>query len=247
MPAPRDLAVVGGGIVGLATAYRFQRRYPDARVRVFEKESAPGRHQSSHNSGVLHAGLHYKPGTLKARLAVDGIRQMVAFLKRFSIPHDVCGKIVVAVSEDEIPRLKDLFERGRENGLLGLRWLDAKGIREIEPHSAGVAGIHVPEEGIADYPGVCRALASEIQAAGGEILSGRRVTGLDFSDGGWTISTPAGNERAEFVINCGGLFCDRIYALTGRPRSTRIIPSGQWPARVAILYICIWPLQSVKM
>jgi (S)-2-hydroxyglutarate dehydrogenase len=225
VPAPRDLAVIGGGIVGLATAYRFQRRFPDARVRVFEKEPAPGQHQSSHNSGVLHAGLHYKPGTLKARLAVDGIRQMVAFLQRFQISHEICGKVVVAVAEEEVPRLQELFERGQKNGLQGLRWLDAQGIREIEPHSAGVAAIHVPEEGIADYPAVCRTLASEIQASGGEILSARRVTGLDVSGGGaWTISTPAGNERAEFLINCGGLFCDRIYALTGRPRSTRIVP-----------------------
>src|SRR5450432_4724969 len=115
-------------------------------------------HQSSHNSGVLHAGLHYKPGSLKAKLAVSGIRQMVTFCQRFRVEHEICGKVVVAVTEEEVPRLKDLFERGNANGLSGLRWLDGAGIREIEPHAAGVAGIHVPEEGIVDYPAVCAAL-----------------------------------------------------------------------------------------
>ena len=224
MSSPKDLAVIGGGIVGLATAYRFQRRFPDARVRVFEKESAPGQHQSSHNSGVLHAGLHYKPGSLKARLAVEGIQQMSAFVKRFGIAHDICGKVVVAVTEEEIPRLKDLLDRGQQNGLKGLRLLDAKGIREIEPHAAGIAGIHVPEEGIVDYSAVVRAMASEIEAAGGEILRDFRVIRLDFEDGTWIIKSPKTEERADFVINCGGLFSDRIYALTGRPRSTRIVP-----------------------
>ena len=222
--APQDLAIIGGGIVGLATAYKFQRLNPDARVRIFEKESAVAKHQSSHNSGVLHAGLHYKPGSVKAKLAVSGIRQMVTFCGRFRINHEICGKVVVAVTEEEVPRLKDLFERGRENGLTGLRWLDANGIREIEPHAAGVAGIHVPEEGIVDYREVCNALETEIKAEGGEILLDHPVTGLDYSRGKWHIETPAGDDEADFVINCAGLFSDRIYALTGRKRTTRIVP-----------------------
>jgi len=221
---PQDLAIIGGGIVGLATAYRFQRLNPDARIRIYEKESAVAQHQSKHNSGVLHSGLHYKPGSLKAKLAVTGIRQMVTFCQRFRVDHEICGKVVVAVTEEEVPRLKDLFERGTANGLSGLRWLDAKGIREIEPHAAGVAGIHVPEEGIADYPGVCKALEEEIKAAGGEILVDHPVTGLDFSRGKWHIETPAGDDETEFVINCAGLFSDRIFELTGRKRSTRIVP-----------------------
>ena len=221
---PQDLAIIGGGIVGLATAYRFQRLNPGARIRIYEKESAVAQHQSSHNSGVLHSGLHYKPGSLKAKLAVSGIRQMVTFCQRFRIEHEICGKVVVAVTEEEVPRLKDLLERGTANGLSGLRWLDAKGIREIEPHAAGVAGIHVPEEGIVDYSSVCRALEEEIKASGGEILVDHPVTGLDFSRGKWHIETPAGDDETEFVINCAGLFSDRIYALTGRKRSTRIVP-----------------------
>ena len=222
--APRDLAIIGGGIVGLATAYKFQRLHPEARVRIFEKEPGVAKHQSSHNSGVLHAGLHYKPGSLKAQLAVSGIRQMVAFCQRFRVDHEICGKVVVAVTDGEIPRLKDLFERGQANGLTGLRWLDGAGIREIEPHAAGVAGIHVPEEGIVDYAAVCAALETEIKSEGGEILVDHPVTGLDYSRGKWHIETPAGDDEADFVINCAGLFSDRIYALTGRKRSTRIIP-----------------------
>lgn len=224
MGAPQDLAIIGGGIVGLATAYKFQRLNPDARVRIYEKESAVAKHQSSHNSGVLHAGLHYKPGSLKAKLAVSGIRQMVTFCQRYRVDHEVCGKVVVAVTEEEVPRLKDLFERGQANGLTGLRWLDGVGIRALEPHAAGVAGIHVPEEGIADYPGVCAAMETEIKAEGGEVLIDHPVTGLDYSRGKWHIETPAGVDSVDFLINCAGLFSDRIYALTGRKRSTRIIP-----------------------
>ena len=221
---PQDLAIIGGGIVGLATAYKYQRLNPDARIRIYEKESAVAKHQSSHNSGVLHAGLHYKPGSLKAKLAVSGIRQMVTFCQRFRVDHEICGKIVVAVTEEEVPRLKDLFERGQANGLAGLKWLDRAGVRSIEPHAAGVAGIHVPEEGIADYPGVCAALETEIKAEGGEILLDHPVTGLDFSRGKWHIETPAGVDSVDFLINCAGLFSDRVYALTGRSRSTRIVP-----------------------
>ena len=161
------IAVVGGGIIGLAAAWRIGQRFPDARVTVLEKEAEPGRHQSSHNSGVLHAGLYYRPGSGKARLAVRGIRQMVEFCQEHSIAHEVCGKVVVAVTQDEVPRLRALFERGAANGLEGLRWLAPEELHEIEPHAAGVAAVHVPQEGIADYPGVCRALADEIRKRGG--------------------------------------------------------------------------------
>lgn len=245
--APQDLAIIGGGIVGLATAYKYRRLNPNARIRIYEKEPDIAQHQSSHNSGVLHAGLHYKPGSLKAKLAVDGIRQMVTFCQRYRIDHEVCGKVVVAVTEEEVPRLKDLFERGNANGLSGLRWLDAAGIREIEPHAAGVAGIHVPEEGIADYMGVCRALEEEIKAWGGEIRVDHPVTELDFSRGKWHITTPAGDDEADFLINCAGLFSDRIYELTGRKRSTRIVPfRGEYfklsPEGAALVRNLIYPV-----
>src|SRR4029077_760551 len=126
------------------------RRYPKAQVVVLEKEPGVGRHQSGHNSGVLHAGLYYKPGSLKAQLAVNGIRQMIAFCQKYAIPHEICGKLVVACSQEELPRLKDLHERGTRNGLRGLRWLHPEQMREIEPHVGGIAAVHVPEEGIVD-------------------------------------------------------------------------------------------------
>src|SRR5216683_1813824 len=140
------IIVVGGGIIGLAAAWRIGQRFPDARVTVLEKEAEPGRHQSSHNSGVLHAGLYYRTGSRKARLAVRGIRQMVEFCRQHSIAHEVCGKVVVAVTQDEVPRLQALFERGTANGLKGLRWLGPDELHELEPYAAGVAAVHVPQE-----------------------------------------------------------------------------------------------------
>ena len=146
------ITVIGGGIIGLATAFRLGQKLPDASITVLEKESGVGQHQSGHNSGVLHCGLYYKPGSMKARLAVTGIRQMIAFCQEHGIPHEVCGKLVVAARPDEVPRLNDLYERGQQNGLKGLQKLNAPEMREIEPHVAGVAAIRVPEEGMIDGP-----------------------------------------------------------------------------------------------
>jgi L-2-hydroxyglutarate oxidase len=157
---PTTALVVGGGIVGLATAFRLSQKLPDADITVIEKESAVGRHQSGHNSGVLHAGLYYKPGSTKARLAVRGIRQMVEFCQEHSIPHEICGKLVVAANAEELPRLRDLHERGRQNGLDGIRMLGPSEMREIEPHVGGVTALRVPQEGIVDYGKVCQAEAT---------------------------------------------------------------------------------------
>src|SRR5437879_4784759 len=156
MPVEKaDLAVIGGGIVGLATSLQLLRRRPQLRLVVLEREPEVAMHQSTHNSGVLHAGLYYKPGSLKARLAVDGIRRMVEFCQEHSIAHEICGKLVVATTEEETTRLRTLLERGNQNGLKALRWLSREEFREIEPHAAGLAAVHVPEEGIVDYHGVC--------------------------------------------------------------------------------------------
>ena len=181
------IVVVGGGIIGLAAAYRIGERFPDARVTVLEKESGAGRHQSGHNSGVLHAGLYYKPGSRKARMAVRGIRQMVEFCQAHSIAHEICGKVVVATSEEEIPRLHALFERGQQNGLRDLRMLPREELREIEPHAAGIAAVCVPEEGIADYPAVCDALVQEIRAAAGKWSSNAKVTAIRREGAGWRV------------------------------------------------------------
>jgi (S)-2-hydroxyglutarate dehydrogenase len=140
-----QITIIGGGIVGLATALRLTQKLPSASITVLEKEDGVGQHQSGHNSGVLHCGLYYKPGSMKAKLAVTGIRQMIGFCQEHGIPHEVCGKLVVAARHDEIPRLNDLYERGHQNGLTGLRKLEISEMREIEPHAGGVAAIRVPE------------------------------------------------------------------------------------------------------
>ncbi len=218
------IVVVGGGIVGLASAYRLLERLPGASITVLEKESAVARHQSSHNSGVLHCGLYYKTGSRRARLAVKGIRQMIEFCQAHSIPHEVCGKVVVAASADEIPRLHALYQRGQDNGLRGLRLLSPEQLREIEPHAAGLAAIHVPEEGIADYPRVCEVLVEEIRTRGGEVITRAEVSAILPDADGWRVVHAAGDCACDWIVSCAGLYSDRVAALTGRPRSVRIVP-----------------------
>jgi L-2-hydroxyglutarate oxidase len=217
------VGIVGGGIVGLATAYQLLQRFPTTKVILFEKESGPGFHQTGNNSGVLHCGLYYKPGSVKARLAVDGIRRIVDFCRRFDVPHEICGKVVVATEKEEIPRLKALFERGLENGLSGLEMLGPEGIHEYEPHAAGLAGIRVPQEGIVDYRAVAAALAREIGAQDGEIKFSSEVVKLEEKQG-WYIHTRNGTYEADFIINCAGLHCDRVGKLAGTHDRTKIVP-----------------------
>jgi L-2-hydroxyglutarate oxidase len=221
---PRNVIIIGGGIVGLATAFRLGQSSPGSRVTILEKEDAVGRHQTGNNSGVLHCGLYYKPGSVKARLAVRGIRQMVAFCQEHGIPHEVCGKLVVAADDSEVSRLRDLQQRGTQNGLEGLEWLSREQMREIEPHAGGVCALRVPQEGIVDYPKVCETLVNLITAAGNQVVTGARVTTLRAQNGGWTAETAAGSFAADFIINCAGLHCDRVSALAGEKRDIRIIP-----------------------
>lgn len=218
------ITVIGGGIVGLATAFRLGQSSPDALVTVLEKESRVGAHQSGHNSGVLHCGLYYRPGSLKARLAVTGIRQMVAFCQKHAIPHEICGKLVVATNQEELTRLRDLYARGQENGLQGLELLGPGELREIEPHAAGIAAIRVPEEGIVDYAGVCEALVRCVQAQGGQVVTQARVDHLERTGGKWVAQTTADAYAADFIVNCAGLHCDRVCTLAGEKPGSQIIP-----------------------
>lgn len=219
----RKVAIVGGGIVGLATAYRLLQRFPRLRLLLLEKEGGPGRHQTGHNSGVLHCGLYYKPGSRKARLAVQGIRSMVEFCEQHSVSFEQCGKIVVATEEEEVPRLHALLDRGKANGLEGLQLLAPEGIREIEPYAAGLAGIRVPQEGIVDFSAVAKALTCEIEARGGEVQFSSEVVKLEDKNG-WRIQTNSGDYEAEYLINCAGLHCDRVSRMAGNRESTQIIP-----------------------
>lgn len=222
----KSCAIIGGGIVGLAVAHKLLQSQPGLKLTLLEKESGVGQHQSTHNSGVLHAGLYYKPGSAKARLAVSGIKQMTAFCRDNSIPHEICGKIVVATNETEIARLKTLWERGQANGLSGMRWFKPEEIREREPHAAGIAAVLVPEEGIVDYAAVCETLRSKIAQAGGTIGLGFDAQQFTHRDGsGWRITSAKGSVvETDFLINCGGLHCDRIAQRAGVPRTSRIVP-----------------------
>lgn len=218
------VVIVGGGLVGLATAYKVALAQPTWRVVVLEKEADVCRHQSGHNSGVLHAGLYYTPGSAKARLAVSGIREMTAFARAHDIAHEICGKVVVATSDDELPRLEKLEARGHANGLTGLRRLNAAELREIEPHCAGIAALHVPEEGIIDYPAVGAALVRLIRERDGRVETDREVTRLQPRGKEWIITAGGAEETADFVITCAGLHSDRLAALGGERRDIHIVP-----------------------
>jgi (S)-2-hydroxyglutarate dehydrogenase len=245
------VAIVGGGIVGLATAFRLSQRFPGAQIRVFEKENAVAQHQSGHNSGVLHCGLYYKPRSVKARLAVSGIRQMVAFCEENAVPHEMCGKLVVAADETEIPSLRALEERGRANGLEGLRWLERSEMREIEPHAGGVAALRVPQEGIVDYRKVCDALVARLAERGATVLTGSKVKRLQDVGSRWLIHTAAGEFEQDFVINCAGLHCDRVLEMAGERREMRILPfRGEYykirPERQHLVRNLIYPVPDAR-
>jgi len=243
----KRITVVGGGVVGLATALKLTRAVPGCRVTVLEKEAGVGRHQTGNNSGVLHCGLYYKPGSIKARMAVEGIQEMAAFCREHAIPHEICGKIVVAVDESEVDRLKNLQERGKANGLKGLKWLNAQEMREIEPHVAGVAALRVPQEGIVDFPAVAAKMVALIEAAGGRVVCNAEVIQLQSVKDGWILRTPSDEYSADYVVNCGGLHSDRISALAGADPAVKIVPfRGEYfvikPERQYLVNHLIYPV-----
>jgi len=243
--------VIGGGLVGLGSAWQLLRSGRVTRLTLLEKEARVGAHQSTHNSGVLHAGLYYKPGSLKARMAVEGIREMTSYCREKNIPHEICGKVVVAVDEGEVPRLRELESRGQANGLQDLRWLGGDELRAIEPHAAGVAALHVPEEGIVDYAAVCDALRGDITAMGGQIVTGAAVRRLRETPHGWIAQTPAGEFEGDFIINCAGLQCDRVCRLAGGNPTDRIVPfRGEYyklrPESAHLVTNLIYPVPDPK-
>ncbi|MBK5275501.1 MAG: L-2-hydroxyglutarate oxidase [Desulfuromonadales bacterium] len=219
-----DVAVIGGGVVGTATAMALLERYPGLEVIVLEKENRLAAHQTGHNSGVIHSGLYYRPGSLKARTCASGRDALYSFCEEHGIAHERCGKIVVATSENEIPALDSLELRGRENGLEGLERLDGQGLRNCEPHVAGIAGLFVPQTGIVDYTAVTEAYADVIRSHGGRVQTKCRVELVTRQQRGFVLATAQGDLPCRCIINCAGLQSDIIARLCGSATDVRIIP-----------------------
>jgi len=218
-----DVVVVGGGIIGLATARALRERFPGASVAVLEQERAWAAHQTGHNSGVIHSGVYYTPGSLKARLCRAGSASMVEFCRAEGVPVEVCGKLIVATGPEELPRLQALLERGTANGLQ-VRRIAPQELREREPHVRAVAAIHVPSTAVVDFRQVCAALVRRLGAAGVELRLGAGVRGLERADGDHALDTAAGEVRAGWLVNCAGAQSDRLARAAGADPGARIVP-----------------------
>jgi (S)-2-hydroxyglutarate dehydrogenase len=248
-----DIAVIGGGLVGLATAMALGKA--GHRVTVLEAEDRVATHQSGHNSGVIHSGLYYKPGSLKAAFTTAGSRALFRLCEEEGIAHDRCGKLVVATRPGELPALEELHRRGQANGLAGVRRLRAEEIAEVEPHATGIAGLHVPETGIVDYQGVARAYVRRIEASGGRVVTGARVIGVQrgvHKDGlGLVVETAREAVPCSLVVNCAGLQSDRVARLCGVHPTVRIVPfRGEYydvvPARRSLVRGLIYPVPDPR-
>lgn len=219
-----DLLVVGAGIIGLATAREILSRRPSLRVVIVDKEPAIGLHQTGHNSGVIHSGIYYAPGSLKAQLCVAGGKLLTQYCDERGIAYDRCGKVIVALNEAELPRLEELYRRGTANGVQGLEFIEPERIRELEPHLVGVRGLLSPSTGIIDYSQVAASYARDIEAAGGEIWLGHEVQSMGRRGKETVVQTSLGTVLAGSVIVCAGLHADRLAALSGAPADPRIVP-----------------------
>jgi L-2-hydroxyglutarate oxidase LhgO len=220
-----DIAIVGGGIVGLATARELLKRHPGRRVAIFEKEPSIGQHQTGHNSGVIHAGVYYAPGSLKARLCAEGRQKAYEYCDEKGILYKKVGKLIVAVEEEELPRLQNLWERATANGVPGIRMVGPEEIKEIEPHSAGMKGIFSPETGIVNWGQVAKAYADDVVEYGGQILTSYEINNIGQKDG-WVLLKTSFDEiiPTRHLITCAGLHSDRVAAMSGAPKSPQIVP-----------------------
>ncbi|HUH61384.1 MAG TPA: L-2-hydroxyglutarate oxidase [Terracidiphilus sp.] len=246
-----DLLVIGAGIVGLATALEATRRFPGVRVVVVEKENRVAAHQTGHNSGVIHSGLYYKTGSLKARNCVAGAASMKGFCREHGVAYEECGKLVVATSAEEVPRLEALHERGVANGVPGLRMLEREQFREIEPHCDGLRALHVPSTGIVDYTAVAQKYAELIKQAGGEVICSAKVVGLRKDNTGNIVETQAGTFRARYAINCAGLYSDTVARMAGVETNLEIVPfRGEYyevrPERRHLIRNLIYPVPDPR-
>ncbi len=220
-----DCIIIGGGIVGLATAYTLLKEKPGMKILLIEKEDQIAKHQTGNNSGVIHSGLYYKPGSLKAINCIEGYNMLLEFAKENSIPFDLCGKVVVATQQNQLPILKNLYHRGLENGLVENRMITASELREIEPHCNGLEAIKVPYTGIIDYKLVSEKLAELIKSSGGEIKTSTKVLNIRLmNDSDAIVETTQGEFSAKLIINCAGLYSDKIASMTHPNIDVRIIP-----------------------
>lgn len=217
------VAIIGGGIIGLATAYRLTRQEPERRVVVLEKENDLGHHQTGHNSGVLHSGIYYKPGSLKAINCREGKQAMEEFCAAEGIDYEICGKVIVATNEAELPALDRIYERGQANGVQ-CAMIDKEHLAELEPATAGIKAIHVPEAGIVNYKQVCQRLAARIEEQGGQIITNARVNAIHERSGEIVLDTQAGEWGAQYLVNCAGLHSDRVASMSGHAPDIKIVP-----------------------
>jgi L-2-hydroxyglutarate oxidase len=218
-----NVAIVGGGIVGLATAWQLVQRYPHLRAIVLEKESSVGAHQTGHNSGVLHSGIYYKPGSLRAINCRAGKLAMQEFCAAHGVPYDICGKVIVAVNDIELPRLMNIFERGQQNGIR-CEIIEPARLKELEPHAAGVKAIHVPEAGIVNYRAATEKMAELVTSRGSEVRCSARVVAIHENGQQINLETTAGQVTADYLVTCSGLQSDRVAKLTGIKPEAQIVP-----------------------
>ncbi len=246
-----DVIIIGGGAVGLGVALEITRRFPRQKLLLVEKEDKVACHQSGHNSGVIHSGVYYKPGSLKARLCVAGAAAMVDFCREHGISHNVCGKVIVATNEDERPRLEELRIRGEANGLTGLRLIGSEELRELEPHASGLQALLVPSTGVTDYALVCEKYAQLIVASGGTVRTSVAVTGIQRSAQEIVVETNMGAFATSAVINCAGLYSDRIARMAGDDPGIMIMPfRGEYydltPERSSLVRALIYPVPDPR-
>ena len=252
MASQYDLTIIGGGILGLATALKITAEHPRLRLLLLEKEADLARHQTGNNSGVIHSGLYYRPGSLKARTCVTGRKELIQFCDDNGVPYEICGKVVVATNEEELPRLDELRRRGEANGLRGLEIIGAERLKELEPHAVGIKGLYVPETGIVDYKKVAAAYAEKVRDSGGDIRLSQRVVGILDRPDEVVLQTSGGDYRSKYLINCCGLQSDLIAKMTssanrqGEPEH-RIIPfRGEYykiaPERQFLVKNLIYPV-----
>jgi L-2-hydroxyglutarate oxidase LhgO len=210
-----DLTIIGGGILGLSTALKITSAHPNVRLLILEKEAELAHHQTGNNSGVIHSGLYYRPGSLKARSCVSGRKELIAFCDDHAVPYEICGKVVVATSPEELPRLEELHRRGVANGLQNLEIIGADKLKEIEPHATGITGLYVPETGIVDYRKVAAAYGAKVRDANGDIRLSQRVVGILDRPEEIVLQTSGGDYRTKYLINCAGLQSDIVAQMMG--------------------------------